>query len=195
MVDGLRLRNQGDGSGLISLHLRGPERVGVVGANGSGKTTLINTLLGRVPAEAGTVSLRVPTRLLPQRLQLLEEDDTVLQAVSRHARHVDDNALRAELARFLLDADTVSRPVRTLSGGERFRATLAALLLGDPPPQLLILDEPTNSLDLDSVAQLTAALLAYRGALLVASHDRPFLGEIGLTGELDLDRGDGLRVR
>ncbi|HEY5845517.1 MAG TPA: ABC-F family ATP-binding cassette domain-containing protein [Microlunatus sp.] len=195
VVDGLRLRNQGDGSGLISLHLRGPERVGVVGANGSGKTTLINTLLGRVPAEEGTVSLRVPTRLLPQRLQLLEEDDTVLQAVSRHARHVDDNALRAELARFLLDADTVSRPVRTLSGGERFRATLAALLLGDPPPQLLILDEPTNSLDLDSVAQLTAALLAYRGALLVASHDRPFLGEIGLTGELDLDRGDGLRVR
>jgi ATPase subunit of ABC transporter with duplicated ATPase domains len=195
VVDGLRLRSQADGSAPIWLHLRGPERVGVVGANGSGKTTLINTLLGRVPPRSGTVAVRVPTRLLPQRLQLLEEEDTVLRAVSRQAQHVDDNGLRAELARFLLDADTVSRPVRTLSGGERFRATLAALLLGDPPPQLLILDEPTNSLDLDSVAQLTTALRAYRGALLVASHDRPFLDEIGLTGELDLDREDELRVR
>ena len=69
----------------------------------------------------------------------------------------------------------------TLSGGERFRATLACLLLADPAPQLLLVDEPTNNLDLDSVAQLVAALRAYRGALVVVSHDERFLAELALT--------------
>jgi ATPase subunit of ABC transporter with duplicated ATPase domains len=68
-----------------------------------------------------------------------------------------------------------------LSGGERFRATLACLLLADPSPQLLLVDEPTNNLDLDSVAQLVVALRAYRGALVVASHDETFLAELDLT--------------
>ncbi len=180
----------------VALHLRGPERVALVGPNGSGKTTMIDTLRGVIPPSSGSVALRVPLRLLPQRMHLLDERDTVLTAVSRHAPSADDNTLRAQLARFLLDADTVTRPVYTLSGGERFRATLAALLLAEPAPQLLVLDEPTNSLDLDSVAQLTSALRAYRGALLVASHDEPFLAELDLTGRLDLgDPTEPIRVR
>ena len=77
--------------------------------------------------------------------------------------------------------------MKTLSGGERFRATLAALLLATPAPQLLLLDEPTNNLDLSSVRQLTGALEAYRGAVLVASHDLPFLESIGITRWLLLD--------
>ncbi|HET9873096.1 MAG TPA: ABC-F family ATP-binding cassette domain-containing protein [Propionibacteriaceae bacterium] len=183
---GLLLRN-----GLaVTVHLRGPERVGLVGPNGCGKTTLIDTIRGALPPAAGTVSLRVPYRLLPQRLQLLEDSDAVLTAVGRLAPTADNNRLRAELARFLLDADTVARPVGTLSGGERFRATLAALLLSEPPPQLLILDEPTNNLDLDSVRRLTEALAQYRGALLVASHDEAFLDELGLDYRIDLG-GDG----
>jgi ATPase subunit of ABC transporter with duplicated ATPase domains len=71
--------------------------------------------------------------------------------------------------------------VATLSGGELFRATLAALLLAEPAPQLLMLDEPTNNLDLPSIRQLTDALAAYRGALIVASHDLPFLRTLGMT--------------
>ena len=170
----------------VSLHLRGPERVALTGRNGAGKTTLVETLCGLLPPLAGTVDVRVPVRLLPQRLQVLAEHDTVLAAVSRLAPGADDNTLRAQLARFLLSGATVQRPVSALSGGERFRATLAALLLSRPAPQLLVLDEPTNNLDLDSVAQLVAALRAYQGALLVASHDEPFLAE------LDLDRRVGL---
>lgn len=75
----------------------------------------------------------------------------------------------------------------TLSGGERFRATLAALLLAEPAPQLLLLDEPTNSLDIASMNELTGALESYRGALVVASHDLAFLRELGITRWLRLD--------
>ena len=170
----------------LSLHVRGPERVGLVGPNGSGKTTLIETLTGAVPPRQGSVDVRVPFRLLPQRLQLLSDDETVLAGVSRHNPAADTNTLRAELARFLLNGDTVARAVGTLSGGERFRATLAALLLAEPAPQLLILDEPTNNLDLDSVRQLTAALTGFQGALLVASHDETLLAELALDRRIDL---------
>lgn len=76
----------------------------------------------------------------------------------------------------------------TLSGGERFRAVLAALLLADPPPQLLLLDEPTNNLDLACARQLSEALSCYRGALVVVSHDLPFLRSIGITRWLRLER-------
>ncbi len=170
----------------LSLHIRGPERIGLVGDNGSGKTTLIQTLTGEVLPRAGSVDVRVPCRVLPQRLQLLSDDEMVLAGVARHAPSADHNTLRAQLARFLLDAATVARLVGTLSGGERFRASLAALLLAEPPPQLLILDEPTNNLDLDSVRQLTAALSAYRGALLIVSHDERLLAELSLDRRLEM---------
>ena len=170
----------------VSLHLRGPERVAVTGANGSGKTTLIDTVIGVLAPSSGTVRALVPVRVLPQRLDLLPDAEPVLTAVARFAPTADDNALRARLAGFLLGSDAVRRPVGTLSGGERFRATLAVLLLAEPPPQLLVMDEPTNSLDLDSVAQLVTALRQYRGALLLASHDEPFLAEIGIDRRLEL---------
>ena len=170
----------------VSLHLRGPERVAVTGANGSGKTTLIDTVIGILAPSSGTVRALVPVRVLPQRLDLLPDAEPVLTAVARFAPTADDNTLRARLAGFLLGSDAVRRPVGTLSGGERFRATLAALLLAEPPPQLLVMDEPTNSLDLDSVAQLVTALRQYRGALLLASHDEPFLAEIGIDRRLEL---------
>lgn len=79
--------------------------------------------------------------------------------------------------------------MKTLSGGERFRAALAMLLLADPPAQLLILDEPTNNLDLPSVDNLVEALNSYRGSLLVVSHNQDFLHRIGITTELELSGG------
>jgi ATPase subunit of ABC transporter with duplicated ATPase domains len=166
--------------------MAGPERVAVVGANGSGKTTLLHTIAGLVQPRAGTIGVRVPLRLLPQRLDVLDPRLSVVDNARRFAPDADLTTVRARLARFLLRGDAADRPVGALSGGELFRATLAALLLADPAPQLLLLDEPTNSLDLASVRQLVTALADYRGALLVSSHDEAFLADVGITRRLDL---------
>ena len=85
--------------------------------------------------------------------------------------------------------DAAERALGTLSGGERFRVALARLLLADPPPQLVVLDEPTNNLDLDTADQLVEAIAAYRGAVLVVSHDDAFLRRI--APDLVLELRDG----
>jgi ATPase subunit of ABC transporter with duplicated ATPase domains len=177
--------------------IEGPERVAIVGANGVGKTTLLEQLVysddGPI-GRTGTAARRFTDRIgyLPQRRDGLDDDATALDNVRAAARHTPPNAVRAQLARFLLRGEAVTRPVSSLSGGERFRVVLARLLLADPPPHLLVLDEPTNDLDLRSVGQLVDALIAYRGALLVVSHDDGFLDRLALTSTLTLDVAGGL---
>ncbi|MFJ4642641.1 ABC-F family ATP-binding cassette domain-containing protein [Streptomyces bobili] len=167
--------------------LRGPERVALVGRNGAGKTTLLRTIAGELAPVAGEVHAHVPLRFLPQRLDVLDDGLTVAENVARFAPDATDNRIRARLARFLFRGGRADQKAATLSGGERFRATLAALMLAEPAPQLLLLDEPTNNLDMASVRQLTSALESYEGALIVASHDLPFLESIGITRWLLLD--------
>ena len=123
---------------------------------------------------------------LPQRLDHLDDSRAVLDCVRDAAPTVDPGAIRNRLARFGLRRDTVLRALGTLSGGERFRASLAALLLADPPAQLLILDEPTNNLDLATVEVLVDALAQYRGGLLVVSHDDDFLARLAVGRRLEL---------
>ncbi|MFI8906589.1 ABC-F family ATP-binding cassette domain-containing protein [Streptomyces albidoflavus] len=170
-----------------TFEVRGPERIALVGRNGAGKTTLLRTLAGQLAPEAGEVRVEVPLRFLPQRLDVLDEGLSVAENVARAAPGSDRNAVRARLARFLFRGARADQLAGTLSGGERFRAALASLMLAEPAPQLLMLDEPTNSLDLASVRQLTSALAAYQGALLVAAHDLPFLRSLGITRWLLLD--------
>lgn len=184
-LSGLRLAHGAEVTG--EWELRGPERIALVGRNGSGKTTLLRTIAGQLPPLAGESQTHVPTRFLPQRLDVLDDDRSVVENVARFAPHATNNVIRARLAHFLFRGARADRPAATLSGGERFRATLAALLLAEPAPQLLMLDEPTNNLDLGSVRQLTEALDSYEGALVVASHDVPFLESIGITRWLLLD--------
>ncbi|MFG1695513.1 ABC-F family ATP-binding cassette domain-containing protein [Nonomuraea sp. NPDC049309] len=169
---------------LERLVVRGPERIALLGPNGSGKTTLLKRIVAH--------GANVPVRYLPQRLDLLDDRLSVVDNVRAVAPSASINEVRARLARFLFRGERAERRVGTLSGGERFRATLAALLSAEPPPQLLLLDEPTNNLDLASVRQLAEALSAYRGALIVASHDMPFLETLGITRWLRQDREEGL---
>ncbi|MFE6666573.1 ABC-F family ATP-binding cassette domain-containing protein [Streptomyces sp. NPDC057697] len=164
-----------------TLRVHGPERIALVGRNGAGKTTLLRTLTGELAPRSGEARTFVPTRFLPQRLDVLDEELSVAANVARAAPGVTDNHVRAQLARFLFRGRRAEQEAGTLSGGERFRAALAATLLAAPAPQLLMMDEPTNNLDLASARQLTDALESYEGALLIASHDLPFLESIGVT--------------
>ncbi|NGO70605.1 ABC-F family ATP-binding cassette domain-containing protein [Streptomyces boncukensis] len=173
-----------------TLEAYGPERIALVGRNGSGKTTLLRTLAGQLQPLGGEVAVQVPVRYLPQRLDVLDDELTIVENVARLAPRATNQHIRSRLARFLFRQRRADRVVGTLSGGERFRATLAALLLAEPAPQLLMLDEPTNNLDMASVRQLRDALAGYRGALIVAGHDVPFLREIGVTRWMRMAEGE-----
>ncbi|MYT13896.1 ATPase components of ABC transporters with duplicated ATPase domains [Streptomyces sp. SceaMP-e96] len=176
--------------GRAHLEVRGPERIALTGPNGSGKTTLLRTVAGEIPPAAGTAEIHVPHRFLPQRLEVLDPALTVVENVARFAPDATNNRIRARLARFLFKGARADQRAGTLSGGERFRASLAALMLAEPAPQLLLLDEPTNNLDLASVRRLVTALESYEGALLVVSHDLTFLRDLGITRWLSTEGGE-----
>jgi len=124
---------------------------------------------------------------LPQRIDGLDETSTVVENVAARAPEIPEKELRNRLARFLIRGSAMDRQVGALSGGERFRVALATLLLSDPAPHLVVLDEPTNNLDLDTVDQVVQALRAYRGAVLIVSHDDAFLRRLDLDLVLELD--------
>lgn len=141
------------------------------------------------------VSAHQQVGYLPQRLDGLDEEASAMANVQSVAPASPAGAIRNQLARLLLRGHSADRPVSSLSGGERFRVSLAKLLLAEPPAQLLILDEPTNNLDIATVGQLTEPLDAYRGALLVVSHDFTFLDRIGIDTVVELGQDRRMRQR
>ncbi|BDZ49408.1 ABC transporter [Frondihabitans sucicola] len=179
-----------------SFVLQGPERVALIGPNGVGKTSLLEGLVSAAsagPGRAGGILLTERFGYLDQRLDVLDPARSALENVEAAAPEVAPGVIRNQLARLLLRGDSVSRPTATLSGGERFRAALAILMFAAPPAHLLILDEPTNNLDVRSVEQLVDALRGYRGGLLVVSHDDDFLSRLEPSVVLALDADGALR--
>lgn len=174
----------------VGLDIRGPERIALTGPNGAGKSTLLRLIGGQQEPVSG-VAVRAGGRVayLSQRLELLDPAGTVAENLAAFAPSRVDADRMNLLARFLFRGARAHLPVGVLSGGELLRATLACLLNASPAPHLLLLDEPTNNLDLASVAQLESALLAYRGALVVVSHDDRFLAGIAVTRWLRLADG------
>jgi ABC transport system ATP-binding/permease protein len=177
----------------LTLTLKPGDRIGVVGPNGAGKTTLVRTLLGELEADEGKVTSGVNTRFsyLDQTRAALRDDKTVLEEVSDGNDHVflDDGPVhvRTFLRMMLFDDRFADTPIGALSGGERNRVQLARLLRRGG--NLLVLDEPTNDLDLVTLGVLEDALVDFAGCALVVSHDRWFLDKIA-TGILAFE-GDG----
>ncbi len=163
----------------FSARIMRGDRVGIVGPNGAGKSTLIKLLLGELPPTRG--QLRRGTKLqvayFDQQREQLDPDATVMDSVGEGSQTVTINGQSRHVAGYLQDflfpAERLRSPVSTLSGGERNRLMLARLFAR--PANLLVMDEPTNDLDVETLELLEELLLAYQGTLLLVSHDRVFL--------------------
>jgi len=166
----------------FSFTFENGKRVGVCGRNGLGKTTLLRAIIGHIPAAEGTVKIGQLTKFnyVDQGRLQLNGERTVLEEVADGTEFVQWGeaklSLRAYLKRFLFTDDRVSTQVKYLSGGERSRLLLARILKAGG--NFLILDEPTNDLDLPTLRVLEEALLAFPGVVCVVSHDRYFLNRV-----------------
>ncbi|KTE23728.1 MULTISPECIES: ABC-F family ATP-binding cassette domain-containing protein [unclassified Sphingopyxis] len=170
----------------LSLTITGPERVAITGPNGSGKSTLLALVAGTIGPWSGAVRTQVPFAVFDQRVSLLDPSLSIADNFLVRSPGATNNQCRAALARFRFRADAADRIVGTLSGGQMLRAGLACVLGAPQLPQLLILDEPGNHLDIESLTAIETGLAAYDGALLVVSHDPAFLDAIGITREIAL---------
>ncbi|WP_249975816.1 ABC-F family ATP-binding cassette domain-containing protein [Vreelandella olivaria] len=168
----------------INLALRGRQRIGIVGPNGCGKSTLLRVLAGQVKPLSGSCNVTPESAYLDQRLASLNPEKTLLEQLQLANRAATEGELRMRLAQLGLDAQKSTTPSGLLSGGERLKGALACILYADSPPQLLLLDEPNNHLDLPSLKALETMLSSYQGALLVISHDDAFLENLALTEQL-----------
>lgn len=164
----------------LDLRLCLGQRVGLIGANGSGKSTLLRLLNGELPASPDNVRLIGETALLDQHCSTLAGNRSVLEHLRQANPTLAQGKLRSRLAQLGLDAARIELPSSLLSGGERMKAALAAVLYRERPLDLLLLDEPGNHLDLPSLTALEGMLGQFRGALIVASHDAVLLENLAL---------------
>jgi ATP-binding cassette subfamily F protein uup len=166
----------------LDLIISRGDRIGLIGANGAGKTTLIRLILGTLAPDAGKVRLgtNVQPAYFDQMREALDPDKTVAETISPGSDWVEVNGAKKHvmsyLGDFLFSPRRAGSPVRQLSGGERNRLLLARLFA--KPANVLVLDEPTNDLDIESLELLEAALQDYEGTLLLVSHDRAFLDNV-----------------
>jgi ATP-binding cassette subfamily F protein uup len=166
----------------LALRIMRGDRIGLIGPNGAGKTTLIRLILGELAPDAGTARLgtRLSIAYFDQLRAQLDPNATLAQAVSSGSDWVQRGEERKHvvsyLGEFLFPAHRVHAPVRMLSGGERNRLLLARLFA--QPANLIVLDEPTNDLDIESLELLEQQLQDYVGTLLLVSHDRRFLDNV-----------------
>jgi ATPase subunit of ABC transporter with duplicated ATPase domains len=177
----------------FSLDIIGPARVALVGPNGVGKTTLLKLLTGALRPMAGSVQIGGPIALLDQQVGILDREQSIVENFRRLNPGSSENDCRSVLAAFKFRNDAALQRVGTLSGGELLRAGLACALGGKTPPMLVVLDEPTNHLDIGAIEIVEAGLRAFDGALLVVSHDRAFLENVGVTRQVALTPIDGER--
>lgn len=180
-LDDVELPFVSPGTRHVSLLVTGQQRIGLIGPNGSGKSTLLQVLAGRLSPAAGRCRITHSLAYLDQRLDSLDAERTVLEQLQAASSGLSEGELRMRLAQLGLDAGKVTVASGRLSGGERLKAALACILYADTPPPLLLLDEPSNHLDLPSLQALETLLRGYQGALVVASHDQAFLDQLGLT--------------
>ena len=163
-------------TGNLSFEISAGDRIAVLGPNGSGKTALLRTVLGEIPALGGDLRLAPSAKVgyFDQDNRSVPPDDTALEAVSRTGR--DETLIRTVMGRMGVRRETVNKRAAQLSSGERAKVILASIILGDN--NLLVLDEPTNYLDIETQDVLLEALADFPGGILFVSHDRYFVEQL-----------------
>ena len=166
----------------LNFEILSGERIAIKGLNGSGKTTLIKIILGElIPSQGQTASLAKKAIYIDQDYSLLNQNLKIYeQAQAFNDSGLEEHEIKMRLNRFLFSRNDWDKPCNALSGGERMRLMLCCLTISNESPEVIILDEPTNNLDIQNIEILTAAINEYRGTLIVISHDQSFLDQINI---------------
>ncbi|ALO47516.1 ABC-F family ATP-binding cassette domain-containing protein [Pseudohongiella spirulinae] len=172
---------------LINLTVHSGERWLISGANGTGKSTLLKVIAGSLKPIGGRCELRGSCLYLDQHFSFLQPDLSALDNLAAIDPQVSAELWRTWLGSLRLRADKALLPIRMLSGGERLKVALLSVSGRHHPPDLLLLDEPDNHLDLESLQMLEETLHDYQGTLMLVSHDPDFVQAVGVTHELALD--------
>ncbi len=173
----------------LNFRLNSGERMVIRGANGSGKTTLIKMILGWLQPSSGTLNSLsgIKTIYIDQDYSLIDNNLSVYeQAQAYNSGELQEHEIKIRLNRFLFDKAYWNKSCAALSGGEKMRLMLCALTISNAAPDLIVLDEPTNNLDIQNTGILTAAIGDYKGTLLLVSHDELFLKQINAVHSIEL---------
>lgn len=164
----------------LTLSIKSGARLAIEGPNGAGKTTLIRIILGQLQPTEGSIQHRMAKAVyVDQEYSLIDDRIKVYeQAQLFNTGALQEHEVKIRLSRFLFPKDVWDKPCGVLSGGEKMRLMLCCLTIDQQAPDLIVLDEPTNNLDLQNIGILTAAIVEYKGTLLVVSHDTHFVKEI-----------------
>lgn len=172
----------------LNFQITSGERIALKGKNGSGKTTLINLILGNLEPQSGTIyQADNKSVYIDQDYSLLNNTLKVYeQAQQFNTSTLQEHEVKIRLNRFLFAKDDWEKTCIALSGGERMRLLLCCLTINSKSPDIIILDEPTNNLDIQNVEILTTAINEYQGTLIVVSHDETFLEQINIERTIEL---------
>ena len=166
----------------ISFQLKSGDRLGIEGANGSGKTTLLKLITGQLqPQEGNLTRMEFTYVYLNQEYSIIDDRNSILeQAYAFNNRNLPEHEIKIILNRYLFPASEWDKSCRKLSGGEKMRLAFCCLMISNNTPDMFILDEPTNNLDIQSIEIITATIKNYTGTVIAISHDDYFIQEIGI---------------
>ena len=166
----------------VSFQLKSGDRLRIEGANGSGKTTLLKLITGQLQPQEGTLTRTDFSYVyLNQEYSIIDDRNSILeQAYAFNSRNLPEHEIKIILNRYLFPASEWDKSCRKLSGGEKMRLAFCCLMISNNTPDMFVLDEPTNNLDIQSIEIITATIKNYAGTVIAISHDNYFIQEIGV---------------
>jgi len=173
----------------LSFQITSGERLAIKGLNGSGKTTVIKMILGELEPRSGSIDRAdVKAIYIDQDYSLIDNKLSVYQQAQQfNSGALQEHDIKIRLNRFLFTKEYWDKPCAALSGGEKMRLMLCSLTISNQAPDIIVLDEPTNNLDIQNIEILTSAINQYKGTLIVVSHDGYFLKQIGVEQSIVIE--------